>query len=323
MDDKIKLGVIGGADIAKRHLLPNIKNHDKFVLHGIASRDTEKGNNLANTFSTKYYANYLDLINSNIDCVYIPLPNGLHYKWAKLALEKGLHVLVEKSLACTFNDVFELNKIAKKKNLSLVENFQFRFHNQLKIIYSLVDKGEIGDIRQVRSSFGFPPFRDKDNIRYNKLLGGGALLDAGAYTVKISQLFLKNKIFVASSSLNINKEQKIDTWGSAYLKQMGSAVTSQISFGFENFYQNELQIWGSLGNLKCSRVFTASPDVDPSIIIEKNDVKTIHNLPRDNHFKGMLDYFYTSIMDDDKKESEYAENNEQARIISEIREKSL
>ncbi len=323
MYDKVRLGVIGGADIAKRHLLPNIKNHDKFVLQGIASRDTEKGNNLANTFSTKHYANYLDLIDSNIDCVYIPLPNGLHYKWAKLALERGLHVLVEKSLACTFNDVFELNKIAKKKNLSLVENFQFRFHNQLKIIYSLIDKGEIGDIRQVRSSFGFPPFRDKDNIRYNKLLGGGALLDAGAYTVKISQLFLKNKIFVASSSLNINKEQEIDTWGSAYLKQMGSAVTSQISFGFENFYQNELQIWGSLGNLKCSRVFTAGPDVNPSIIIEKKDVKTIHNLPRDNHFKGMLDYFYTSIMDDDKKESEYAENNEQARIISEIREKSL
>ena len=101
-----------------------------------------------------------------------------------------MHVLVEKSLACEYAQVVELNDLAKKKGLALIENFQFRFHSQLQYIKNIVGSGKIGELRCIKSAFGFPPFQEKNNIRYQKELGGGALLDAGAYPIKISQIFM-------------------------------------------------------------------------------------------------------------------------------------
>ena len=69
-----------------------------------------------------------------IDAIYIPLPNSLHAEWVELALSRNLHVLVEKPLACTYKEVVKLNSIASKKNLVLLENFQFRFHRQFRKI---------------------------------------------------------------------------------------------------------------------------------------------------------------------------------------------
>ena len=99
----------------------------------------------------------------------------------------------------------------------LLENFQFRFHSQLAYIMGLVEDGTIGELRNIRSSFGFPPFPDKNNIRYSKDLCGGALLDAGAYPIKISQIFLGNSINVKTADLSIDKELEVDIWGSATL----------------------------------------------------------------------------------------------------------
>ena len=62
--------------------------------------------------------------------VYIPLPTGLHYEWIHKALEKGKHVMSEKSLSCTYDEVRDLVELACDKHLLLIENFQFRFHSQ-------------------------------------------------------------------------------------------------------------------------------------------------------------------------------------------------
>lgn len=54
--------------------------------------------------------------NGCLDAVYIPLPNSLHFEWVKKSLNKGLHVLVEKSLASSFEEVSELVDIARSKS---------------------------------------------------------------------------------------------------------------------------------------------------------------------------------------------------------------
>ena len=65
-------------------------------------------------------------------------------------------------------------------------------------VKKLIRDGEIGEIHFFRSDFGFPP-RDKNDIRYNKNLGGGALLDAGSYVVKAAQLFLGPDLILGSA----------------------------------------------------------------------------------------------------------------------------
>ena len=256
----------------------------------------------------------------NIDAIYIPLPNSMHYEWVKKALNKNLHVLVEKSMACSYDEVLKLNKLAEMKNLVLIENFQFRFHSQLQYIKDLVDSGKIGELRNIRSSFGFPPFSDDDNIRYKKELGGGALLDAGAYTIKISQIFLGNDIYVDSATLKYSDDKKVDIWGSGCLKSTNSAINSQIAFGFDNFYQCSIELWGSKGKIKTDRIFTSPPGYSPIIELETQKGKEVKVLKEDNHFKNMILFFYNQIMKNNKEE--YLNNICQAKLINEFVVKS-
>ncbi len=321
MSKKINIGVLGCANIAERFVLPSIiELSENYNLVGIASRTEKKAILFAEKFNTKAYFSYDNVLDLEaLEAVYIPLPNALHYEWIKKSLQKGLHVLVEKSLACTYNEVLELNNLAKEKDLVLIENFQFRFHSQLKYIKDLVENGTIGELRNIRSSFGFPPFSDEDNIRYTKELGGGALLDAGAYTIKISQIFMGDEIEVVTSSLVYDIEKDVDIYGSATLKRDSDKLTSQVSFGFDNFYQCNIELWGSKGKIYTNRIFTSPPGYQPTIEIEINEGKEIITLKSDHHFKNMLLYFYKLINTQKGLENEYSQNINQARLINEVK----
>ena len=318
------IGVIGCANIAARHIIPSILElSELFNLIGVASRNKDKARCYAEKFDILPYTGYEALIEDRtIDAVYIPLPNSLHAEWIEKALSHNLHILVEKSLACNVQDVERLNKIAQDKGLALVENFQFRFHNQLAFIQKLVEEGTIGELRCMRSSFGFPPFPDKKNIRYKKNLAGGALLDVGAYPVKISQIFLGYDLKVAAASLHVDKKLDVDIWGGAYLKQQHGDLFSEIAFGFDNSYQCNLELWGNKGTISTERIFTAPQDYTPDIIVDTESNRKVISLESDHHFQNMLNHFHSLIVTKVGLEQEYRQNIHQARLLEELRNKT-
>jgi len=322
--DKIKIGVLGAANIAVKSVIPAIKElPDSFELVGIASRKLKKSEEAAALFETQAFDNYDSLLQKKlIDAVYLPLPNSLHYKWVKKALDNGIHVLVEKSLACNLSEAKELNELARSNDLTLVENFQFRFHSQLAFIKKQLESDKIGDLRCVRSSFGFPPFSDENNIRYKNELGGGALLDAGAYPTKIAQIFLGPSLKVTAANLSYDKTRAVDIWGGAYLKQKSGNLFAEIAFGFDNFYQCNLELWGSKGKIYTNRIFTAPPNYSPEIVIETDSGKEVVQLEPDHHFKNMLLHFFETIRTGAKKHLEYEQNINQARLLEEIKHKA-
>ena len=100
MIKKYKVGVLGCAHIAIRSLLPAFSSSERFELAGIASRDFHKAQLAAAPYHCVAYGSYEELLdNEDIELVYIPLPTGLHYEWIHKALEKGKHVMSEKSLS--------------------------------------------------------------------------------------------------------------------------------------------------------------------------------------------------------------------------------
>jgi len=320
----INIGVIGCADIASRSVIPSILSlNNRYKLIGVASRNKDKANVFASKFNTKPFQGYDELIGqSELDAVYIPLPNALHAEWIELVLRRNIHVLVEKSMACSYNDVVRLNDLAFKRNLVLVENFQFRFHPQLGLIKKKIETEEIGELRCLRSSFGFPPFKDENNIRYQKELGGGCLLDAGAYPLKIAQIFLGEQLTVDSSNLKYDKIKNVDIWGGAYLRQSNGPAFAQVAFGFDNYYQCNLELWGSKGRIYTNRIFTAPPNYSPEICIESNgEIKKIKVAPN-NHFEEMLIHFSILIKTKKNLSDEYSQNINQSRLVHEVRQKA-
>lgn len=320
----INIGVLGVASIATRYVVPAIITiPDRFKLAGLASRDLSRSAAVSADYGCKAFGSYESLLaEKNIDAVYIPLPNSFHYPYVKMALEQGKHVLVEKSLGCTLAEVQEMTEIARENNLVLLENFQFRFHSQLAVIQQILNEGTIGELRSVRISFGFPPFPDADNIRYKADLGGGALLDAGAYALKIAPYFLGDELFVAQGSMYYDPMNKVDIWGQGVLQQNNGPLCCQFSYGFDHHYQCALELWGSKGKLTTNRIFTAPPGYQPKLFVEtKNDNKELI-LPADNHFQNMLKYFYSLINASNPVENEYDQNIKQAQLIDDFKKRS-
>ena len=164
----IRIGIICPSEIAFRRFLPSLqKAGDSFEFAGVAiaspqewfgdlsqvkasdiqaqqERERGKAQTFVDQYGGKIYEGYQNIIeSSDVDAMYIPLPPALHFQWAKLALEKGKHVFVEKPSTIDVENTEELVDIAKEKNLAIVENYGFVHHPQIALIKRLISDGEI------------------------------------------------------------------------------------------------------------------------------------------------------------------------------------
>jgi len=314
---KLRVGVMGCANIALRTVLPRLIELQEFELVAVASRSSEKALHTAQAFGCAGVTGYQALLDDmTINAIYMPLPTGLHEEWVLKAIEAGKHILIEKSLAMTHASAIAMVKAAEAKQLLIMENFMFLYHSQHKTIKNMVANGDIGDIRCFRSSFGFPPLPE-DNFRYSKSLGGGALLDAAAYTVRVSQLFLGNELHVAGAVLKQAAQHGVDIYGGAFLKSPDGRF-SEVAFGFDNFYQCEYEIWGSKGKITAKKCFTPKSDELPLIVLEQQGSYEERHLDADDHFINILKEFHRCILEGAYDEK-YTEILNQSRLLEELR----
>lgn len=337
----MKIGIICPSEIAYRRFLPALKKiddaefcgvginspaerfgerlPDEDIVRSMLKDETEKAGKMISEYGGKLFSSYEDIISSDeTDAIYIPLPPALHYRWARRALENGKHVLVEKPSTISYADTRELVATARDKKLALHENYMFVFHNQLDAIRSLIRSGEIGEVRLYRISFGFPR-RAVNDFRYNKALGGGALIDAGGYTIRYAADLLGESAEIKCATLNYLKDFDVDIYGAATLVNQ-EGVTAQIAFGMDNDYKCELEVWGSKGTLKTNRVLTAPAGFTPTMTIKKNTDIEERPLPADDAFMKSIQHFMKCINDQDARETNYQTIAHQAQLVQQFAE---
>lgn len=293
-------GILGCAAIAKTSVIPAILSIEENTLVAVASRSAAKAEEFAQLFGGEAVVGYENLLAMpTVEAVYIPLPTGMHFTWVMAALRAGKHVLVEKSASTTLAEAEAMVALARENNLLLVENFQFQHHSQHTFVKELLQSGELGELRGFRSAFGFPPFALDDNIRYDPALGGGALLDSGAYVLKATSFMLDGKSAVKAAHLTRHPEFGVDWYGGAFLVNEPSGIVAEVSFGFDNFYQCNYELWGSKGKVTATRAFTAKKEYAPIVILETPGKVQEIPLPMDDHFVNMLTYFNDLVKNDD------------------------
>ncbi|GAA4321394.1 Gfo/Idh/MocA family oxidoreductase [Flaviaesturariibacter amylovorans] len=311
----MKWGILGAANIALRSVIPAIKGIEANEVVAIASRSQATADAAAQPFGCAGVEGYQALLDRNdIEVVYIPLPNSLHYEWVTKALEAGKHVLVEKSAFVNLREAESAVALARSKGLAIVENFQFQHHSQHRTVKGLLQDGAIGELRSIRSSFGFPPFGGDANIRYKPELGGGALLDSGAYVLKATSFLFGGNFEVQAAHLTYNEQYGVDWFGGAFLVDKEQGLFSEVAWGFENFYQCNYELWGSKGKLTATRAFTAKADFKPSVILEQNGKTEELVLEADDHFHNMLTHV-NRIVAEKNTEEELNKILVQARLL--------
>ena len=128
---------------------------------------------------------------------------------------------------------------------------------------------------------------------------------------------------VESANLFKPRGSEVDIWGSACLKDSKNQVSSLLTFGFDNFYQCNLELLGQTGKLSTERIFTAPKNYAPSLKLESSTNSRILKLEADNHFVKMLNHFYKIINNDNNlRQLEYSQISNQAYLIDKVREKS-
>lgn len=344
---KIRIGIICPSEIAFRRFMPALTKNEQNVLRfsyvGIAmatpeewfgdmsritkeqidlqqAKELEKAQSFIDEYGGKIYRGYEKIVASeDVDALYIPLPPALHYKWAKFALENGKHVMVEKPSTTCLKDTRDLIEIAKSKNLALHENYMFIFHDQLKALNNVVrDGNSIGTPRLYRITFGFPR-RALNDFRYNKKLGGGALLDAGGYTLRYASELLGTTAKLTTAQVNYDFDFEVEIFGTATMVN-DEGMTAQLAFGMDNDYRCDIEVWGSKGTLTSCRILTAPSGYVPKYTLKQNQAFTEHTLPQDDAFGKSLKRFADCIDDNDKRLENYIVLERQESLVQQFKD---
>ncbi len=179
--EKVKWGVLGTANIARGCTIPGMKLASNCELYAVAGRSEEKAKAFKEEFGfEKYYGSYEQLLDDEeVQAVYVPLPNGLHFKWVEAALEKKKNVLCEKPMALNADDARALYKKAADNGVLLMEAYAYLHSPYVKSLKKDIESGVIGKIDHIESAFVTQGY--KEDIRLYKDQGGGAMYDLGCY----------------------------------------------------------------------------------------------------------------------------------------------
>jgi predicted dehydrogenase len=296
--EKIKWGILGCANIARKAVIPGILGAENSELYAVASRSKEKAADFAEEFgAAKFYDDYDQLLaDQEIDAVYIPLPNGLHKEWTIKAAAAGKHILCEKPLSGkNKSEAEEMFAAAQKNKVKLMEAFMYRFQPFVIKLKQMIEEGIIGEIKEIKSNFAFDISDREGDIRLNADLDGGALNDIGCYTVNISRYLMGAVPTKVANFFQKETAAGVDLSGSAVLNFEDGRFAS-LYYSINSYNEQDLEVIGTEGIIRISGFFSKLEDnyflLDKEGKVEKISVET------GPHYQLELEAFAEAVLND-------------------------
>ena len=260
----LRVGVLGAARIAPLALIKPSKDNPDVVVTAVAARDGSR----ARAFAAKngierVHDSYEALIaDPDLDAIYNPLPNGLHGRWTRAAIDAGKHVLCEKPFTANAAEAREIAALAARSDRVVMEAFHYRYHPLALRTEQIIASGALGKLKRVEAALCFPLPKFSD-IRYNYALAGGALMDAGCYAVHMARTF-------GGSTPEV-------TWAHAKLRdpQIDRAMTAELQFPE-----------GHTGQIRCSMWSARLLEISARVIGERGELRLFN--PVTPHFVHRL-----------------------------------
>lgn len=262
-------------------------------LVAIASRDGARAEAAAREMGIPTaYGSYDELLAApDIDAVYNALPNALHAEWTTKAAAAGKHILCEKPLASGYGEAVAMFEAARQHQVFLMEAFMYRFHPQTITVGRLVAEGAVGNVRLVRSDFGFLLDRPAD-VRWSAELAGGALMDVGCYPLSFARMLLGSAPKRVSAAARWSAGG-VDELLAATLEYADGTI-AQLECDFVTAFHQKAQVHGDAGLIELERAFTMLPDKPTTIQLTRGahfaPVETIA-VPAVNHYQLQVEGF--------------------------------
>jgi predicted dehydrogenase len=254
MSDQIRWGILGTGKIA-RIVARAVAESQDGRLAAVASRDAERSEAFAREFRVDHHHDaYEELVDDDIDLVYVATHHTLHRAWAIAAANAGKHVLCEKPIAMDHEDAALIVEAARRNDVFLLEAFAYRSHPQTGRLVTLLRDGVIGQVRMIDAVFGYDAGPAPENYLMVHELGGGSILDVGCYTSSMSHL-------VAATAEGLDVAESVDvsagaSFGSTRVDLASAAtivfpggVLARVACSIDANLEGSLRVYGSQGRI--------------------------------------------------------------------------
>ena len=191
MATPLRWGLIGTGGIAAT-FAADLALSGAGVVAAVGSREAATATRFAERFGVpRAHGSYEGLVgDETVDCVYVATPHPLHHANARLALEHGKPVLVEKAFTMTADEARDLVALARSRGLFLMEAMWTRCLPHVRALRAVVASGALGELVAVYADHGQWFELDPASRLFDPALGGGALLDLGVYPVSFASMLL-------------------------------------------------------------------------------------------------------------------------------------
>jgi predicted dehydrogenase len=291
----VRIGVLGAAQIAPAALINPAKDNAEVVVAAVAARDVSRAQAFAAEHGIgRVHDSYEALLaDPDVDAVYNPLPNGLHGKWTRAAIEAGKHVLCEKPFTANAAEAREIAELAARSDQVVMEAFHYRYHPFALRAQEIIASGELGTLQRVDVAFCLPLPKFSD-IRYNYALAGGATMDAGCYAVHMLRTFGGATPEVVSAQAKL-RDSQVDRAMTAELRfPAGHTGRLRCSMWSADLLRISLRVTGDRGELYV--INPLLPHIFHRFSVRSGGAKRVERFPRRATYAYQLDAFAGAVL---------------------------
>lgn len=267
MTQHLTWGILGAAGFARKTMAPAIHAARRTHLKSIATRDPARAIPFEDLVpGLRVERSYEAILNDpEIDAVYIPLPNALHTEWSVKAAEAGKHVLCEKPIGLSTDDLDTLIAAREATGRLIAEAWMPAHHPQWHRTRELITEGAIGRLHHVTGVFTYG-LADPSNIRLSADLGGGALRDIGVYP--IGAFRLASGLEPEPVHVDMVREAGVDT--STWVAARAGDVRFDFHVSMRAARHQHMMFHGSEGTLSLPAPFNPGSYAEAQIVIERD-----------------------------------------------------
>jgi len=302
-----KVGIAGYGIVGKRRH-QYINEHSSLRVTAVC--DQSLSNDFKGLPGISCFNDYKDLLATDLDILFVCLPNNIAAEVTISGLEKGLHVFCEKPPGKHVEDILKVIETEKRHpSLKLKYGFNHRYHDSIREALKIIQSGELGEVVNLRGVYGKSrviPFSGGWRSK-REMAGGGILLDQGIHMVDLMRLFCGE--FQEVKSFISNDFWKHDVEDNAYalLKDTKGRIAMLNSTATQWQHKFNLEITLSQGYIELHGILSGSKSYgEEKIIIGKRDEisdngqmesRTIKFL-QDNSWKDEIFEFADAVIND-------------------------
>ncbi|CAJ0720349.1 Glucose--fructose oxidoreductase [Ralstonia edaphis] len=315
----VRYAVVGAGWISQAAFLPGVAQSGNSVVTALVTGDEAKATALADRYGIQHVHGYADydqlLASGDIDAIYLALPNDMHRQYALPALQRGIHVLLEKPMATSEADCEAMIEAARNGNAKLMIAYRLHFEPATLAAIELVRAGKLGRIRAFSAVFSQSVA--PSNHRANHGYWAGPVSDMGVYPINaVRNLFGEEPIEVSACGVrDPDLPFNFDDTVSVTLRFADHRV-AQFVVSYSGASIDQYRILGTKGDLEVSPGFMFGVGLKYRATI---DGKTHEQaFEATDQFGGELQYFSDCILNNREPEPNGEEGLADVRVLAAI-----